>query len=300
MSIFSILRYWYHWICEIKLFPVHTMEDFRSVSLQLVQSHFRRATELGQVGRVEVLPVEWHQALHTEAIDKRLDDITLPSIPKAREFTNNTILDVLFYSSPMFSEECSSPCEESKISGRTSDFRLVPVSSTFSTPTTQSPTGPRRSSAMKWPKCHRCSYPTTRGASECISALVEEVLGAGHEIEPPSPSTSSAPSVADDPQHHVDVQVGSLNGGNRIDYVLQEAPLEHFNQYISAVRSHFVYWESEDTMLMVLKQIYETMDIKPDSQVAQQILPFDINGEDDHYTEYTDSIGAPPTAFVRK
>ncbi|CAB0011040.1 unnamed protein product [Nesidiocoris tenuis] len=34
---------------------------------------------------------------------------------------------------------------------------------------------------------------------EVDKALVEEVLGAGHEIEPPSPSTSSAPSVADDP-----------------------------------------------------------------------------------------------------
>lgn len=39
-----------------------------------------------------------------------------------------------------------------------------------------------------------------------------------------------------------DVRVGSLNGGRRIDYVLQEAPLETFNQYISAIRSHLVYW----------------------------------------------------------
>jgi hypothetical protein len=40
----------------------------------------------------------------------------------------------------------------------------------------------------------------------------------------------------------LDLKVGTLNGGRRIDYVLQESPLETFNQYISAVRSHVVYW----------------------------------------------------------
>jgi hypothetical protein len=80
------------------------VDDFRGVSLQLIQSHFKGAGERGQVGRVEILPVEWHRALHTEAIDQRLIDITLPSIPKAREFTNETLLDILFYTSPVFCE----------------------------------------------------------------------------------------------------------------------------------------------------------------------------------------------------
>lgn len=43
-------------------------------------------------------------------------------------------------------------------------------------------------------------------------------------------------------QEALEMKVGCLNGGDRIDYVLQEAPLETFNQYISAVRSHVVYW----------------------------------------------------------
>ena len=38
------------------------------------------------------------------------------------------------------------------------------------------------------------------------------------------------------------VCVGKLNGGNRIDYVLQEAPLESFNEYLFALTSHVVYW----------------------------------------------------------
>lgn len=39
-----------------------------------------------------------------------------------------------------------------------------------------------------------------------------------------------------------DYKVGKLNGGRRIDYVLQEAPLEYINEYIFALTSHVCYW----------------------------------------------------------
>lgn len=35
---------------------------------------------------------------------------------------------------------------------------------------------------------------------------------------------------------------GCLNQGRRIDYVLQEAPLESLNEYVSAITSHVTYW----------------------------------------------------------
>lgn len=38
------------------------------------------------------------------------------------------------------------------------------------------------------------------------------------------------------------VKVGMLNGGRRIDYVLQEKPIESFNEYIFALQSHLCYW----------------------------------------------------------
>lgn len=38
------------------------------------------------------------------------------------------------------------------------------------------------------------------------------------------------------------VKVGLLNGGNRIDYVLQEKPIESFNEYLFALQSHLCYW----------------------------------------------------------
>ena len=38
------------------------------------------------------------------------------------------------------------------------------------------------------------------------------------------------------------VQVGRLNGGQRIDYVLQEKPIESLNEYLFALSSHVCYW----------------------------------------------------------
>uniref|UniRef100_A0A0A9WAY4 SEC23-interacting protein n=1 Tax=Lygus hesperus TaxID=30085 RepID=A0A0A9WAY4_LYGHE len=395
-------------------------------------------------------------SLHTEAIDKRLADITLPSIPKAREFTNDTILDVLFYSSPMFSEKIVQAVgaevnrtydlfmqrnpgfkggvslgghslgslilfdvlshqkemkqrqptqkndEVSELGGHSrvrtpmnrrmsylsiglqgatqpniiypqlnfypkaffafgspigmfvtvrgieslgEDFRfptcprffnifhpndpvayriealicnemanvppiLIPhhkgrkrmhleLKETMAHITTALKQKLVHSVRSTWNTVYQLAMfqrPDASLRSEVDKALEEEVLHAA-DVQPPSPALSSTQSVAED--QGLEIQVGSLNGGNRIDYVLQEAPLETFNQYISAVRSHVVYWESEDTMLMVLKEIYASMNIKSDSQVPQHVLPFAINTED-HYSEYTDSIGAPPSTFIRK
>lgn len=54
---------------SFNIFPVN---DFRSVSLSLLASHYKRAQQEGQVGRVEFLPVNWHSALHGDAtgVDK--------------------------------------------------------------------------------------------------------------------------------------------------------------------------------------------------------------------------------------
>ena len=39
-----------------------------------------------------------------------------------------------------------------------------------------------------------------------------------------------------------DLPLGKLNEARRIDYVLQEAPLEFFNEYLFALTSHVCYW----------------------------------------------------------
>ena len=50
-----------------------------------------------------------------------------------------------------------------------------------------------------------------------------------------SPESPPDPPVAT-------VQVGRLNGGRRIDYVLQEKPIESLNEYLFALGSHVCYW----------------------------------------------------------
>ena len=37
-------------------------------------------------------------------------------------------------------------------------------------------------------------------------------------------------------------EVGRLNGGRRVDYVLQEKPIEKLNEYLFALSSHLSYW----------------------------------------------------------
>lgn len=52
---------------------------------------------------------------------------------------------------------------------------------------------------------------------------------------------SPEPQREEEPQ----VKIGMLNGGNRIDYVLQEKPIESFNEYLFALQSHLCYWYGE-------------------------------------------------------
>ena len=70
----------------------------------------------------------------------------------------------------------------------------------------------------------------------------------------------------------VAVLESQLNSGRRIDFVLQEAPLESFNEYVFAVTSHLCYWESEDTNLMIIKETYSSMGIFADSEMPQSKL----------------------------
>ncbi|XP_073444924.1 triacylglycerol hydrolase DDHD2 isoform X1 [Dendrobates tinctorius] len=83
---------------------VQCVNDFRLVSLNLLHAHFKKSLEEERIGRVEFLPVDWHSALHADAtgVDNDIQRITLPSICRLRQFTNETILDLFFYNSPTY------------------------------------------------------------------------------------------------------------------------------------------------------------------------------------------------------
>uniref|UniRef100_A0AAQ4NUP8 SEC23 interacting protein n=1 Tax=Gasterosteus aculeatus aculeatus TaxID=481459 RepID=A0AAQ4NUP8_GASAC len=92
-------------VCDLRFRSmIECVDDFRSVSLKLLHSHFDKALDEHAISRVEFLPVQWHTALHGDAtgVDRRIKKITLPSTGRLRHFTNETLLDVLFYNSPTY------------------------------------------------------------------------------------------------------------------------------------------------------------------------------------------------------
>ncbi|XP_060712470.1 phospholipase DDHD2-like isoform X1 [Hemiscyllium ocellatum] len=91
--------------CDIRFRSIiQCVNDFRTASLSLLQTHFRRAAEEQKIGRVEFLPVNWYCTLHGDAtgVDEDIRKITLPSISRLRHFTNQTLLDLFFYNSPTY------------------------------------------------------------------------------------------------------------------------------------------------------------------------------------------------------
>ncbi|CAF0726830.1 unnamed protein product [Brachionus calyciflorus] len=70
------------------------------------------------------------------------------------------------------------------------------------------------------------------------------------------PKTSESEKLADQVKLEEKVNLGRMNKGRRIDYVLQESPIESFNEYLFALASHVCYWESDDTLLLIIKEIY--------------------------------------------
>ncbi|KAJ7305147.1 hypothetical protein JRQ81_011034 [Phrynocephalus forsythii] len=113
---------------------------------------------------------------------------------------------------------------------------------------------------MAWQSFTRTSLPAVEaGATGDTDHEVEEVADSKKPAEE-KPEELATP-VKEEP---APVNVGMLNGGHRIDYVLQEKPIESFNEYLFALQGHLCYWESEDTVLLLLKEIYQTMGINMD------------------------------------
>uniref|UniRef100_A0A8C5WI13 DDHD domain-containing protein n=1 Tax=Leptobrachium leishanense TaxID=445787 RepID=A0A8C5WI13_9ANUR len=94
---------------------------------------------------------------------------------------------------------------------------------------------------------------------EKVADQIQEEAAKQQEVE-----EEKLESPESSPEEELAVRVGMLNSGRRIDYVLQEKPIESFNEYLFALQSHLCYWESEDTALLILKEIYNSMNIVPD------------------------------------
>lgn len=113
---------------------------------------------------------------------------------------------------------------------------------------------------MAWQSFTRTSIPAVEaGTTEDSEHEAEEEA---NSKKPTEEKPEELPPLAK--EEPAPVNVGMLNGGQRIDYVLQEKPIESFNEYLFALQGHLCYWESEDTVLLLLKEIYQTMGISMD------------------------------------
>ncbi|KAI3378949.1 hypothetical protein SNEBB_009058 [Seison nebaliae] len=103
--------------CDIRFRSlVECTEDMRLCTNELIKN-FTFNNEESISGRIEYIPIHWHQQLHKnddhhrnskdkkESIDKRLARCTLPSIPFLRDYTNHTLIDILFYMNPIYSHQ---------------------------------------------------------------------------------------------------------------------------------------------------------------------------------------------------
>ena len=94
----------------------HQEVQSTDLSQTSLATSIKRPTQQEVPGRVEYLPVEWHEAFsilsqrRTPSVSVpdadrtedhfMLKDISLPTIPKMREFANDTLMDVLYFMSP--------------------------------------------------------------------------------------------------------------------------------------------------------------------------------------------------------
>uniref|UniRef100_A0A2M4B8Q0 Putative phosphatidic acid-preferring phospholipase a1 n=1 Tax=Anopheles marajoara TaxID=58244 RepID=A0A2M4B8Q0_9DIPT len=429
--------------CDLRFRRVEeVVDEFRSISAQLVQSHYRSAFDRSEIGRVEILPISWHDDLHSEesGVDEKLKSITLDSIPKLRHFTNDTLLDVLFYTSPMFCQSiidavgnslnrlytlfcqrnpsfaggvslaghslgslilfdllCHQKTDQKPVETENSenpDADSVPplashVSTVHHRPLVRKcsqqinyevgPAGtgqpyitypqllfrPKKFFALgspigmfvtirgidalglnfALPTCdgffnifhpydpvayriealinpelsslrpvliphHKgrkrmhlelketmvrvgndlkqrvsdvfrntldtvyslTALNTSRPDPKAIEKEVDKVLQDQLKFETTGSTANLASSGSDVDSGETSLPLGRLNQSRRVDYVLQEAPFEFINEYLFALTSHVCYWDSEDTMLFLMKEIYSTLGVQADIQVPQQSM----------------------------
>uniref|UniRef100_A0A667YAY2 DDHD domain containing 2 n=1 Tax=Myripristis murdjan TaxID=586833 RepID=A0A667YAY2_9TELE len=365
--------------CDLRFRSIiQCVNDFRSASLSLLGTHYKRGQEDGKVGRVEFLPVNWHNALHGDAtgVDEDIQRITLPSISRLRQFTNDTLLDLFFYNSPTYCQTivdtvasevnrlhalfkqrhpeftgavsvvghslgslilfdlltnqktgsresnrervtCDDPCPLScdsleqtlirlglqeylaTLQRENLDLESLALCQESDLKDLGIPLGPRKKildyvrRKQYDPVAYRIEpmivsevdlepmlIPHHKGRKRMHLELKDSLARMSMDLKnnvlgslrtawqsfarlpvaalPPEPESSSVPAEETEER---EIKVGMLNGGRRIDYVLQEKPIESFNEYLFAIQSHLCYWESEDTALLLLKEIYDKLGV---------------------------------------
>jgi len=68
-----------------------------NLNTKLVENTIKKTPSIAPPGRVEVLPVEWSESIHSNFLDRRLEAVTLPNLAGVRDFANLALTDVFLY-----------------------------------------------------------------------------------------------------------------------------------------------------------------------------------------------------------
>ena len=79
--------------------------------------------------------------------------------------------------------------------------------------------------------------------------------GGNRSNEVSDDDASDSSYYCDKHQHPIGIRTGQLNGGKRIDYMLQESEIENANEYVAALAAHSSYWPEKDLALFIATQI---------------------------------------------
>ncbi|MEQ2203920.1 hypothetical protein XENOCAPTIV_005337 [Xenoophorus captivus] len=291
-------------VCDLRFRSmIECVDDFRSASLKLLHSHFRKSLDEHAISRVEFLPVQWHTALHGDATGRPLnllevtDVVLVFRVQAARQAAQQKKAEV--------KEDSQAAVPQPAPGDPTGTTMMKPpvgsiVSSVhyncFEVGTGQvsviyhsldfepvnffalgSPIGmfltvrglEKIDEMYQLPTCKRffniyhpvgSSFISTLRASlrsawqtlnefaraHTSSALQAELAMVANQIEEEEKHVHEEDKIPDSPEpqreEQPEVKIGMLNGGNRIDYVLQEKPIESFNEYLFALQSHLCYW----------------------------------------------------------
>lgn len=95
----------------------------------------------------------------------------------------------------------------------------------------------------------------TLRAEENVIHSLESGIEALGLVDSNETETEDANTASNDNDASHILEAGSLNGGRRIDYMLQEKEIDRANEYLAALAAHSCYWLEKDLSLFISNEI---------------------------------------------
>jgi len=106
-----------------------------------------------------------------------------------------------------------------------------------------------------WKKLVDTTWKTQQHLLDSVEARMARLGLLGSSIDVIPEDEDLLEMTSDDDNHFNLPTCGKLNGGRRIDYMLQEREIESANEYVAAFAAHSSYWVEKDLSYFIARQI---------------------------------------------